>query len=143
MNNMLTIRDFAAADYSAVCQVWDETGMGGAVRGDDLQSINNTLNAGGRLLVMLHNNEIVGTSWMTSDGRRIYLHHFGILPAFQGRGWSKPLLAASLDWVKETGMQVKLEVHRENSIARELYLNAGFKPLGDYEVLIVRKPDSL
>ncbi len=53
---------------------------------------------------------ICGTSWMTNDGRRILLHHFGILPEYQGKGYSKILLKESLRYVKKTGLQVKLEV---------------------------------
>ncbi|MBE0641289.1 MAG: GNAT family N-acetyltransferase, partial [Bacteroidales bacterium] len=66
-----------------------------------------------------------------------------ILPAYQGQGWSKPLLGESLAWVKQKDMQVKLEVHHDNIRALELYTRAGFKPLGEYKVLIVRKPDTL
>jgi hypothetical protein len=38
----------------------------------------------------------------------------------------------------ETGMPIKLEVHRENAKAIGLYRRAGFVRLGDYDVYIVR-----
>jgi len=83
-------------------------------------------------------DEVIGSSWMTFDGRRIHLHHFGILPSYQGRGLSKPLLERSLDFVKSKGYQVKLEVHKSNKKAIELYKKYGFKYLGDYDVYIIR-----
>jgi len=117
--------------------------MGGAYRGDDEATIARTLAQGGQFLILEADGQVAGTSWLTDDGRRIYLHHFGILPAYQGRGWSHPLLEASLAWVKSKGMQVKLEVHRENHRALRLYRKRGFEPLGGYDVLIIRSMDTL
>lgn len=75
---------------------------------------------------------------MTFDGRRIHLHHFGILPEFQGNGLSKILIKKSFDFVKKKGYQVKLEVHKTNKRAINLYKKSGFQSLGDYEIYIIR-----
>ncbi len=135
------IRDYKDDDYSQAVKLWEETGMGGAFRGDDENKIRDTLKIGGKLLVMeaLNKNIIIGTSWLTNDGRRIYLHHFGIKPEYQGRGLSKPLAKASIDFAKKKGLQIKLEVHRENKTAVALYEKFGFKYLGDYDVYIIRE----
>jgi N6-L-threonylcarbamoyladenine synthase len=66
------------------------------------------------------------------------MHHFGILPDFQGLGLSGLLMEASLKFVKRKGCQVKLEVHSSNVKAIHLYKKAGFTPLGDYDVYIIR-----
>jgi ribosomal protein S18 acetylase RimI-like enzyme len=81
---------------------------------------------------------VVGTSWLTNDGRRLYLHHFAIDPEFQGGGLSKPLLRESLKIAREIGLQVKLEVHQDNERAINFYKKAGFQRLGDYDVYIIR-----
>jgi len=75
---------------------------------------------------------------MTFDGRRIHLHHFGILPEYQGKGLANILMRASLKFVKSKGYQVKLEVHQSNSKAINLYKNSGFEYLGDYDIYIIR-----
>jgi ribosomal protein S18 acetylase RimI-like enzyme len=75
---------------------------------------------------------------MTIDGRRNYLHHFGIKEEYQGRGLGKMLLDASLTFAREKGLQLKIEVHRENRRALDLYASHGFKYLGDYDVYIIR-----
>jgi ribosomal protein S18 acetylase RimI-like enzyme len=75
---------------------------------------------------------------MTYDGRRIMLHHFGILPEYQRKGLSKMLLKESLKFVSEKGSQVKLEVHSGNLKAINLYKKFGFALLGDYNVYIIR-----
>ena len=139
MNNLAhEIRDFRDEDYDEVIRVWELTGLGGAQRGDNLKTIHNTLNSGGKLLVMTMGNKTIGTSWVSNDGRRLYLHHFGILPEYQGKGMSKYLLKASLDYARECKLQIKLEVHRNNEIAVNLYTKAGFAYLGDYDVYIIR-----
>jgi ribosomal protein S18 acetylase RimI-like enzyme len=134
------IRDYSSSDYSEVVQLWESLGLGGVHRGDNEQAIEKTLEMGGRLLLIIEDasNIIVGTSWLTIDGRRTYLHHFGIHTSFQNKGLAKMLLDASLQVAKSFGMQIKLEVHKDNAKALGLYSKAGFKYLGDYLVYIIR-----
>jgi [ribosomal protein S18]-alanine N-acetyltransferase len=134
------IRDFEAVDYEHVLDLWKQTDLGGAQRGDDLKVIQATLNSGGKFLVMHDSKDgtLIGTSWITNDHRRLYLHHFGVLPAYQKMGLSKPLLKASLQYAKEMNLQIKLEVHKGNELAVNLYSNGGFSFLGDYDVYIIR-----
>jgi ribosomal protein S18 acetylase RimI-like enzyme len=133
-------RDYRPEDYLGVEELWRLTEMGSARRGDSPQVIDATLAHGGRLLVLVgeRTGMMAGTSWLTSDARRLYLHHFAIHPSLQGHGLARRLLAASLRVARETGLQVKLEVHRDNERAIRLYRRAGFAPLGDYDVYIIR-----
>lgn len=135
----IRIRDYRESDYPALCELWVATGVGRPDRGDDNETILRSVGLGGKMLIMEDGDGLlIGTSWMTFDGRRIHLHHFAILPSHQGRGLSKPLLQESLRFVKEKGFQVKLEVHQSNIKAINLYKKAGFKYLGDYDVYIIR-----
>lgn len=144
-NKDLVIRDYRDADFPAIDQLWTDTGMGGAARADDRDAIRRTLSQGGRLFILedTQSKKIIGTSWLTQDGRRIYLHHFGISPAHQGNGYARMLLDASLKHAKSTGLQIKLEVHSGNEKAVRLYQKAGFKYLGDYDVYIIRNYESI
>jgi ribosomal protein S18 acetylase RimI-like enzyme len=134
------VRKFVNEDYEQVLHVWQETAMGGAQRGDDLKVIENTLNQGGDLFVLVEkeSDKVIGSSWITNDSRRLYLHHFGILPEFQGKGLSHLLMKVSMDLARELKLQIKLEVHKNNQIASKLYESYGFQYLGDYQVFIVR-----
>jgi ribosomal protein S18 acetylase RimI-like enzyme len=140
MQKDTTIRNYVANDYGAVANLWEATGMGGKFRGDDNQVIQNTVKLGGRLIILelTDNAEIIGTSWLTLDGRRVYMHHFGIKPEYQGFCFSKILLKESMNFAKSTGLQIKLEVHRNNLKALKLYQKGGFLHLGDYDVYIIR-----
>lgn len=139
------IRDYRDEDFQDVLQLWIDTGIGDHGRGDNSTTIRTTLDMGGRLLVLEDpvSNSIIGTSWLTQDGRRIYLHHFGITPGQQGKGFSKILLRASLDHARTSGMQIKLEVHRTNEISEKIYTRSGFKYLGDYKIFIIRDYQSI
>lgn len=134
------VRHFKKNDYDAIINLWEKTGLGGAHRGDDLNIIENTIQQGGFFIVLeyLPSKRIIGTAWITNDHRRLYLHHFGIDPDFQGKKLSHLLAQASVEIGKKMGLQMKLEVHATNEKAKNLYLKYGFKDLGDYEVMIIR-----
>jgi ribosomal protein S18 acetylase RimI-like enzyme len=134
------IRDYIDSDYDELVNFWDATELGRPERGDNKEAIEETIRLGGALLIMEEKatGRITGTSWLTYDGRRVFLHHFGILPAYQGRGLANELLVASFGFVRKNGHQVKLEVHSSNFKAINLYRKYGFEPLSDYEVYILR-----
>ncbi len=145
MHNDLLIRDYLEEDYDEIVNLWSLTDMGNPARGDSRETVTRTIQMGGKLLVMVSKptGKICGTSWMTYDGRRILLHHFGILHEFQGKGLSKILLGESLRFVKSKGTQIKLEVHSDNLKAVNLYRKFGFKLLGDFDVYIIRDVSNL
>jgi ribosomal protein S18 acetylase RimI-like enzyme len=137
----LSFRQYQKGDFPAIMKLWMATDLGKRERGDDEQTVERSIAMGGQMLVMCDKSnagKIIGSSWLTFDGRRLLLHHFGIDPAYQGRGLAKRLLRETLRFVKEKGYQVKLEVHRSNTVAIELYKKAGFEYLGDYDIYIIR-----
>jgi ribosomal protein S18 acetylase RimI-like enzyme len=138
-----SLRDFREEDYLKLMTLWELTSLSNRARGDTLETIRETLQHSGRLLVMEHNNIIIGSSWITNDGRRLYLHHFGIHPDYRGRGYAHALTRASLAIAKELNMQIKLEVHRTNQAAIALYRKHHFGYLGDYDVYIIREPEKI
>ena len=142
----MIIRDYQKGDFNGIMNLWMATGLSKPERGDDEATVERSIEMGGRMIVMCPESpaeEIIGTSWMTFDGRRLHLHHFGIDPVFQRRGLARELLRESLRYVKEKGYQVKLEVHRSNTAAVEFYRKAGFIYLGDYDVYIIRDIQSI
>jgi len=140
LTNEFNIRDYRKGDFKEIMDLWIATDLGRPERGDNEKIIEDSIKMGGSLQVMEEKTrgKIIGTSWMTFDGRRIHLHHFGILPDYQGKGLAKNLLEESLKFVKKKGYQVKIEVHRDNLKAISIYKKAGFDYLGDYDVYIIR-----
>jgi ribosomal protein S18 acetylase RimI-like enzyme len=140
MHTNFIIREFISSDFPELILLWESLGLGSAQRGDDEKVIQRTIQLGGQLLLMIEKgtDSIIGSSWLTLDGRRTFLHHFGIKAEYQGKGLAKILLDASLKLAKTYGMQIKLEVHKDNIKALGLYQKAGFSYLGDYHVYIIR-----
>lgn len=137
----MIIRPYRKGDFAAIMKLWTATGLGRPERGDDETTVERSIKIGGQMLVMCEESDsdrIIGTSWTTFDGRRLHLHHFGIDPIYQGKGLAKELLRVALKFVKEKGYQAKLEVHRSNRAAVNLYTGAGFEYLGDYDIYIIR-----
>ncbi len=139
------IRDYNNEDFDNLNELWQETELGGAQRGDSAQVIELSINIGGKLILLENTNtkEIFGSSWMTFDGRRIHLHHIGVKPTYQNQGFGKLLTKESLRFAKEKGYQIKLEVHQSNKKAIEIYKKLGFVFLGDYDVYIIRDTNSI
>lgn len=139
------IRNYTNNDYAELNNLWQDTGLGGAQRGDNDKIIEQSIRLGGKLIIIenTETKEIIGASWMTFDGRRIHLHHIGVKPGFQNQGFGKLLTKESLKFAKEKGYQIKLEVHKDNKKAINLYKKLGFTYLGDYDVYIIRDLDSI
>lgn len=138
----MIIREYRPEDFREVEKLWKETGIYNVERGDTAEIILRCNRAGGRFLVMEDPDSvrIAGTSWMTWDGRRIFLHHFAILPEYQGQGFGRTLALRSLEFAREKDCPVKLEVHRENTPAVSLYRSLGFEVFKDYEIYMNLDP---
>lgn len=140
----MVIRDYRSSDFPQIKSLWKETGIYTVERGDTAQIINRCKQQGGIFLVMEdpESAALVGTSWMTFDGRRLYLHHFAIQPHLQGKGYGRKLALASLSFAQERGCPLKLEVHGENTPAINLYLSLGFEVFENYNVYMNLDPGS-
>jgi ribosomal protein S18 acetylase RimI-like enzyme len=137
---IINTRDYRPDDYPSLSELWKQCELSQPERGDSPEAIRICNAHGGRLLVMEdgESKRIIGSSWMTWDGRRIYLHHFGILPGYRGMGLGTRLAEASLEWIREKGRQVKLEVHKNNLQAKRLYEKLGFFAFEDYDIYMIR-----
>jgi len=139
--NTIKLREYDSHDFAAIEDLWAITKLGESKRGDNNLVLEKSLRYGGKFYVLedLVTNELIGTCWITNDTRRLYLHHLGIHPNYQHRGYGMLLMQKALDYAKNKKMQIKLEVHQENLTALNLYRKLGFNKLQGYEVMIKRK----
>jgi ribosomal protein S18 acetylase RimI-like enzyme len=138
----MVIRDYHPDDFPQVEKIWQDTGIYKVERGDTAERILQCNRHGGRFLIMEdpETGQLAGTSWMTWDGRRVFLHHFCIRPSEQGKGHGRTLAIRSLEFAREKGCPMKLEVHRENKAAVNLYRSLGFEIFKDYHVYMILNP---
>jgi len=136
----MLLRDYIPQDFPQLIKLWQELDMSSKERGDSPEIILQTIEHGGRLIIMeeTETGVIIGSSWMTFDGRRIFLHHFGIKKQYQRRGLGLKLAIESLNYIKQMGYQVKLEVHNENIPAKNLYEKIGFTSFPNYDIYMIR-----
>ena len=130
------IRDYQNQDFEQVRGLWELTGIYTIERGDTREIITRCLGLGGKFLVIEDPRcgKICGTSWMTWDGRRVFLHHFAVGPEIQGQGWGRKLAEKSLEFARKKNCPMKLEVHQDNTAAVNLYTSLGFEVFKNYDV---------
>lgn len=89
------------------------------------------------VLVAVVDTEIVGSGYAKIIKAKpyqkftayAYLGFMFVKPAFRGQGINQRILHGLLDWAKSKNVtEVRLEVYDENTIAKNAYLKAGFKP---------------
>jgi GNAT superfamily N-acetyltransferase len=94
-------------------------------------------NKNAEVLVAVIDNEIVGSGYAKirtakayqKHGEYAYLGFMYVKPAFRGQGINQKILQGLIDWAKSQHLtEVRLEVYDENTIAKNAYLKAGFKP---------------
>ena len=138
----MILRDYQSSDFKQIEALWKETGIYTVERGDTAVIIRQCNACGGRFIVMEDPSvgQVIGTSWLTWDGRRVFLHHFAVLPAWQGKGYGRQLAVESLAFATEMGAPLKLEVHSRNLPAIELYRSLGFKVFEDYDIYMILDP---
>lgn len=137
-------RDYREGDFVELSELWNSIGLGGSERNDSEAFIIQTIAMGGKLILLENEHQkIIGSCWMTFDGRRIHMHHFGIARKYQNRGLGTRLARKSLQYIKEKNIQVKLEVHKENVAAKRIYEKMGFIAYTDYDIYMIRKPSNI
>ena len=89
------------------------------------------------VLVAVVDDEIVGSGYakirpaepFQKFTEYAYLGFMYVKPAFRGKGINQKVLLALMDWAKRKNLtEVRLDVYDENTIAKNAYLKAGFKP---------------
>ena len=135
----MIIRNYKPGDFPQIDALWRETGIYTVERGDTSEIILRCNTQGGKFLIMENelNSRIVGTSWLTWDGRRVLMHHFAVLTSLQGKGFGRKLAIESLAFAREKESPLKLEAHRDNIPAIQLYKNLGFEVFEDYDVYMI------
>ena len=136
------LRDYKSDDFPQVEALWKETGIYTVERGDTSEIILRCNARGGKFIVLEDppTNKIIGTSWLTWDGRRVMMHHFAVLRTRQGKGYGRKLALESLAFANKKGAPMKLEVHRDNLPAVNLYQSLGFEVFADYAVYMIYNP---
>jgi ribosomal protein S18 acetylase RimI-like enzyme len=88
-----------------------------------------------RFYVGMRQGEPVGSLrvFQIEEESTVYLHTFGVLPEYRGRGYGRQILGKVIDdLLAECWGHVRIEVDVENAVALALYRTSGFREIAAY-----------
>jgi mycothiol synthase len=139
--NGFTIRSFQPGDAPALAEIQNAafTGSWGfspntAEEIEYRSSMSNTSYPG--ILFLLNGEKVAGYCWTflaPANGKtRGIIGMIGVAPDYRGRGVSKPILLAGMEYLRSVGVEdIALHVDGENTPAIRLYLSVGFRKVGE------------
>lgn len=128
----MQIRPFSMSDYDAVYSLWANAGTGVSLRPSDQRSeIEKKLTRDPDLFLVAEvEGRIAGVIIGGWDGRRGWLHHLAVDPAFRRQGIASALIHDVETRLKEKGcLKVNLLVFADNERARKLYQALGYSEM--------------
>ena len=106
MSDNIKTREFSINDYDAALELWQRVEGLEIAEGDDRESVAYFLaHNPGLSRVAIDGTAIVGVALCGHDGRRGYIYHLAIDPAYQARGLGKRLIDESLAGLRRVGLK--------------------------------------
>jgi mycothiol synthase len=136
-----TIRSFQAGDAKALTEVQNAAFSGSwgfspntVEQIEYRSSMSNTSHKG--ILFLVNGDRIAGYCWTCiapANGKtRGIVGMIGVAPDYRGLGVSKPILSASMEYLKSVGVDdIGLHVDGDNTPAIRLYSSMGFNKVGE------------
>ena len=127
-----------AADYSAVTALWQS--CDGIYRHNDYtetaQGFTQILQRNpGLSSIVLHDDKLIATCLCTEDGRRGWIHHLTIAPAFRRQGIAQALVRVALsNFHARNIFTVKLGLLKDNLAGSNFWQKMGFVKENYYDI---------
>ncbi len=100
------VREFTMDDYDSAVALWSSTEGIGLSQADERQNIARYLSRNpGQSFVATADGGLVGAVLAGNDGRRGFLNHLAVAPAWRHRGVGRALVKRSLDALASQGMR--------------------------------------
>ena len=126
---MIEIKVMTIEDYDAVYDLWLHTpGMGLNTTDDSRQGIEQYLRRNPTTsFVARADHTTVGVIMAGHDGRRGYIRHTAVLPAYRNSGIAKQLVQHAMDALEEEGIhKVALVAFEKNHLGNGFWEHIGF-----------------
>jgi len=128
----MLFREFRVEDYEEVMALWKDAGL--ILRaGDDLESIKLKLQRDPELfLVAEEDRVIIGVVMGAWDGRRGWINHLAVKPAYQRRGIASSLLdELEVRLTRKGAQKVNAQVYRWNTKSLDFFRARGYETQSD------------
>lgn len=126
---MISIRVMTIADYDAVYDLWIHTpGMGLNTTDDSREGIGKYLRRNpSTSFIAESDGQVIGVIMAGHDGRRGYIHHTAVLPAFRKQGIARQLVDCAMAALDEEGIsKVALVAFQRNNAGNAFWERVGF-----------------
>ncbi len=127
---MMTIelREFGMQDYDRVIELWRNCEGIGLSAADAPERIQAYLERNpGSSFTAWDGERLVGAVLCGHDGRRGYLHHLAVAPAYRGQGIGRQLASRCLQVMASQGIdKVHIVVYQNNQNALEFWQRTGW-----------------
>ena len=129
--NRITTREFVIGDYDRAVALWNEVEGVEICECDSREEIRAYLERNPALSRVAEENEtIAGAVLCGHDGRRGFIYHLAVSPAYRGRGVGKLLLEDCVRGLREAGLKrAIILVAGDNSLGREFWLRNGWEDI--------------
>src|SRR5437764_15115950 len=123
--------EFLIDDYDAAVELWSRVEGLDVAEGDDRESIRRFLGQNrGLSRVATDGSTIVGAVLCGHDGRRGYIYHLAVDPAYQGRQLGKRLVEECLAGLRRAGLErANILVAKDNPRGRDFWRRTGWEDL--------------
>src|SRR2546423_2005030 len=131
MNGEIRTREFSIDDYEAAIDLWREVEGLEIAEGDDRESVRRFLGQNpGLSRVATDGSRMVGAALCGHDGRRGYIYHLAVHPAYQGRQLGKRLVEECLAGLRRIGLErANILVAKDNPRGRDFWRRTGWEDL--------------
>ena len=124
-------REFRIDDYDAAVDLWRRVEGLDVAEGDDRETIRRFLARNPELSrVAIDQSRMVGAVLCGHDGRRGYIYHLAVDPAYERRGIGRRLIDECLKGLKGAGLErVNILVAQDNPRGREFWRRCSWEDL--------------
>lgn len=124
-------------DIGPVIQLWSQTDGVGLNESDTPENLQAYLarNAG-LSLVARDGDTLIAAVLCGHDGRRGFLNHLAVVPAYRGRGYGRLLVESCLRSLQATGvLKCNIYVYADNEEGKRFWRKMGWSIRGDLQVM--------
>ena len=131
MSNKIETREFAISDYDAALELWERVEGLEIAEGDDRESVASFLARNpGLSRVATDGATLIGVTLCGHDGRRGYIYHLAVDPAYRARGLGKRLMKECLNGLRQAGLKRALIlVADDNPGGRKFWRRYGWEEI--------------
>ena len=126
-------REFTIDDYDAAIALWKKVEGLDVAEGDDREAIRRFLKQNrGLSRVATEGAKLVGAALCGHDGRRGYIYHLAVDPAYQGHGLGRRMMDECLAGLKRAGLErANILVAKDNPRGLDFWRRCGWEDLDD------------